>query len=758
MPDGRPLLTLATLIAAAITGSAVMAQPVTADPQPRPTQQADRKPNVIVWMMDDIGFAQMSSFGGLIKTPNIDRVANRGLRYTNYHTAPICSASRAALLTGRNPHSVHVGGHAGAALPFAGYDSFIPAGAGTLAANMKAAGYLTIALGKWDHMPSSDMTQTGPFDYWPTGQGFDKFYGFIGADADNWQPVLVDGTSPASTPATPHYHLNNDLADYAIKTLNSRSARMNASPFFLYFATGTAHAPHHAPQEWIDRYKGRFDMGWDKARELIQKQQVALGIMPKGTKLAARPAGMPAWDTLNAGQRKLYARQMEVFAAAVSHADEQFGRVLDALEARGELDNTVIAITSDNGASAEGAFHGTHNETLFMNGYYPSAEENIGFMDRWGGPETQPHYAFGWAVAGNTPFRHYKQTTHEGGIRVPLILSWPKAVAARGELRNDFAYVADIMPTILDLAGVPLAPVINNVVQRPMEGISLKPGILAKDNGQASRAQYFELYGNKGLWKDGWSIVTSHRLDPWRMDQMNPIIAPWELYHTETDPGQTANLASKHPEKVAELAAAFEEQAKVYNVNPVSNFGESRTFAMKVFTKELGERKGLWAFDGPTSNIGFGAAPPVAIRPFDMEANVELAKGSETGPIFAFGGASGGMAAYIDEGKPSFAFRDLFGRLTIVKSETPLTAGSTTLQIRLERSAPKPNTEESVKVTISAGAKVLTSQTVSTVVPMNYGVAETFDIGIDRGSPVAPAYAPDRAFPGRLGRVSFQFR
>jgi arylsulfatase A-like enzyme len=719
---------------------------------------AATRPHVIVWMLDDIGFAQLSCFGGLVRTPNIDRVANQGLRYTNYRTAPICSASRAALLTGRNPHSVHMGGHAGAPLPYPGYDGVVPASAGTIAANLKAAGYQTIALGKWDHLPSADMTPAGPFTLWPTGQGFDRFYGFLGADADNWQPVLIDGTAPINTPSAPGYHLNDDLADRAIAAFDARSARRDAAPVFMYLATGTAHAPHHAPQAWIDHYKGQFDMGWDKARETILERQIAMGILPAGAKLAPRPEGMPAWSSLTAEDRQLYARQMEVFAAAVSHADEQFGRVLDALEAKGELDNTIIVITSDNGASAEGAFHGTHNETLFMNGYYPSAQENMAFIDQWGGPETQPHYAFGWAVAGNTPFRYFKQTTHDGGIRVPLVVSWPRALPARGELRSEFAYVADVAPTILDLAEVPQAATLNNVAQSPMEGLSLKARLLSSSAPIPSRAQYFEMYGNKGLWQDGWTIVTSHRLDPWRMDQLNPINEPWELYNSQADPGQTRNLASQNPDKVKQLAALFDAQASRFNVNPISNFGDSRAFGARAFMAEMAARKGLWSFDRPVSNIGFGAAPPVALRPFDMRARLDLQTGAESGPIFAFGGSSGGMSAYLKNGIVGFAFRDLSGKLSVVEAPTALPSGPVTVTVRIERPIPQPMRSETVTVTLLADEKVLVQQSVTTAIPATYGVAETFDIGVDRGSAVSPAYRPDQPFSGKLGKVSFQFR
>jgi arylsulfatase len=743
----KTLLSL-TLIAC-FQGSAIAQSPPTAPAQ---------RPNVIVLMLDDVGFAQLSSYGGLVETPNIDRVAQQGLRFLNYRTTPICSSSRAAMLTGRQSHSVNIGGHSGAPLPLPGYNGIVPASAGTVAANLKAAGYYTIALGKWDHLPNGEMTQAGPFTRWPTGQGFDKFYGFISADADNWEPVLVDGTSPVTVTRPHDYHLNDDLAARAIQLINARRSREVPPPFFMYFATGTAHAPHHAPKAWIEHYKGRFDMGWDQAREQILKRQIAEGLMPKGTQLAPRPEGMPAWDMVSAANKRLYARQMEVFAAAVSHADEQFGKVLKALATTGELDNTLVVVTSDNGASAEGQYHGTYNETLFMNGYFPTAEENLPFIDQWGGPKTQPHYAMGWAVAGNTPLRNYKQTTHDGGIRVPLVVSWPKGIAARGEVRNQFAHVADITPTILELTAVPLAKTINDVPQAPMEGNSLSYTFAAPKAPSRAKAQYFEMYGNQGLWSDGWTILTSHRLDPWRMDQSGPINKPWELYHVDVDPGQTQNLADKHPEKVKELAAMFDEQAKRYNVYPISNFNDSRTHAIKEFMAEMGRRKGVWTFAGPVSNVGFGAAPPIFIRPYRATAQINLAKGDETGPIFAAGGSMGGMALYLTKGVPAFAITDLAGKRVEVKASQALATGTHELVLTVERPAPKPFTLESVKVTISLGNQPLVSQDVQASLAPNFGIAETFDIGVDQGSAIGSSYPAQQTFPGHIGKLEFSIR
>lgn len=370
---------------------------------PATAQTGQGRPNVLVWMMGDVGFAQVSSFGGLVATPNIDRVAQTGLRYTNYHTAPICSAARASFLAGRMPHSVHIGGHATAARDLPGYDAHIPPYAGTIADNLHSAGYTTFALGKWDHLPNEEAGPAGPYHQWPTGQGFDRFYGFLAANADNFHPTLISELTPVSTPQVENYHLSEDMADQVIRIIQSRHGAEPAPPFFMYWATGAAHAPYNAPEEWLQKYRGKFDMGWDEARATILERQIEEGIVPEGTRLAPRPQLIRAWADLSEDEKTLYARQMEAFAAALSHADAQFGRILDALEAGGELDNTVIIVVSDNGASAEGGPNGLHNEAAVAGGAPPGVGDNMKFYDAWGGPETFPHYANGWAVAGDTP-------------------------------------------------------------------------------------------------------------------------------------------------------------------------------------------------------------------------------------------------------------------------------------------------------------------------------------------------------------------
>jgi arylsulfatase len=751
------------LMASMVSVTAAFAQSAQA-PAPVVVPQAENpqsvRPNVLVWMLDDVGFAQLSCFAGLVQTPNIDRVARMGLRYSNYHTAPICSASRASLLTGRMPHSVHVGGHAAAARSLPGYDADIPAADGTIAANLHQAGYATFALGKWDHLPTAEITPAGPFNHWPTGQGFDQFYGFLSADMDNWNPTLLHNLTPVRNPADPNYHLNHDLADQAIAMIGSRDSRVPMRPFFLYWATGTAHAPHHAPKEWIERYKGKFDMGWDKVRDQILKAEIAQGLVPKGTELAPRPEGMPAWDALNAEQKRLYAHQMEVFAAALSYADYEFGRILDALQARGELDNTLLIITSDNGASAEGAPNGTYSEHNLASGQVTPMADNMKFFDRWGGPQTYPHYSWGWALAGDTPFRYYKQTTHEGGTHVPLIVSWPKGIGARGELRGQFVHVSDIAPTILAATGVSLAATINNVPQNPMEGQDVTATFADARAPGHQGPQYVEMYGNKGLWENGWAIVTNHRFRTWDISDRSPVNEPWALYDLTKDPGEVHDLAARYPDKVAQMNQAFEEQARRFHVNPIGNIGDALPEMMGKAHLDFEQRGGKWRYAGPIGNITGQMAPPMTARSFAMTAKLDLPAAPITGPVFAYGGQLGGMGLYLREGRPVFLMTSLQGETAEVAASEALPGGATTIELDVVRPNPASlmaTAATSFDVAIKAGDRVLAQRKLDFPLPYSFGIAETFGVAIDDGSPLLAGTRSGMPFAGKISDVVFDF-
>ena len=758
----RLIVSAATLAIATafLSCSGATAEDATARPGPAvtPAPPGGRaRPNVLVWMIDDVGFAQLSSYGGLVSTPNIDRIARLGLRYTNYHTAPICSASRAAFLTGRNPHSVHVGGHATAARDLPGYDAKIPASDGTIAANLHQAGYATFALGKWDHLPSEESSPAGPFNHWPTGQGFDHFYGFLTADVDNWNPTLFRDLTAVAKPAEPAYHLSADLADQAIALIRSRDVKNPRRPFFLYWATGAAHAPHHAPREWIDRYRGRFDMGWDEAREIILKAQKAQGLVQRDAQLAPRPAGLPTWSSLSPQQRKLYARQMEVFAASLSYADAQFARILDALQASGELENTLIVITSDNGASAEGGPDGLYNEAEVTSGKTPGVADNMAFYDRWGGPETYPHYSYGWAVAGDTPYRYYKQTAHEGGTRVPLVIAWPRGIAARGELRNQFVYVDDLAPTILEATGVPLAATVNDVPQDPLEGQSITPSFAASGDPRGGRPQYVELYGNKGLWWQGWSIVTTHRFRTWDFHVSRTFDEPWELYDLVQDPGQGHDLAATYPDRVAEMGRMFEEQARLHHVYPQFNLSDTVADSILKARMDFERRGGQWHYAGPVGNIPQSLAPPINSRSFKMTARLAMSRGDSTGPIFAYGGQLGGIGFYLKDGKPELILNTLKGDPTAVVAHDALGAGTARIELDFIKGPTAMDGSAQYEVTIKADGRDLATQTVTYTMPFFFGISETFGVGVDEGSPVLAGYAAGTPFPGSISDVLFDF-
>jgi len=724
---------------------------------PVATPPARQVPNVLVWMMDDVGFAQVSSYGGLVETPNIDRVARSGLRYTNYHTAPICSAARASFLAGRMPHSVHIGGHATAARDLPGYDAHIPPSAGTIADNLHSAGYVTFAVGKWDHLPNEEAGPAGPYHQWPAGQGFDRFYGFLAADADNFHPTLVNDLTPIATPDVEDYHLSEDMADRAIRMIQSRDGSDPARPFFMYWATGAAHAPHHAPEEWLRRYRGKFDMGWDQAREAILARQVKEGIMPPGTKLATRPDVIRAWSELDLREQKLYARQMEAFAASLSYADYQFGRILDALEESGELDNTVVIVVSDNGASAEGGTYGLHDEAVLAGGSPLRVEDNLAFYDVWGGPKTYPHYANGWAVAGNTPLRYYKQVAHEGGARVPLVIAWPGGIAARGELRGQFTHVSDVAPTILDLTGVRLANMVNNVAQSPMEGHSFAATLSNPDVEDRERAQYVELYGNRGLWQGDWSLVATHRIATWDWNTSSTFDEPWELYDLAKDPGQTTDLAATYPDRVAQMDRLFDEQAGRYHVRPMHNLNDTAAENMEKARQDYIRRGGKWRYSGPVGNIPSTLAPPVNIQGFVMSATLELPKGDETGPVFAYGGQLSGIGLYLDEGRPALIFNSLQGDTATISASQPLGAGEHTIELRLDKGQAFPDHSTEYRVTINADGGVVAEKSLRFSVPRFFGISETFGVGEDAGNPVMAGYPAGTTFPGGLRDVLFDF-
>ena len=533
-------------------------------------------PNVLLIMPDDVGFGASAPFGGPVPTPAFERIANAGLRYNRFHTTALCSPTRAALITGRNHHTCATGVimELGTGLP--GYNTLMPKSCGSIAQILKGNGYNTAWYGKNHNVPDWHSSQAGPFDLWPTGLGFEQFFGFIGGDTSQFTPAIFDGTRPIEPPNTEDYHLDVDMADRAIRYIQEQNALAPDKPFFVYYAPGTSHAPHHAPKEWIDKFKGQFDQGWDKVREETFARQKAMGIIPANAKLTPRPESLRAWDSLDPKQKELYARMMEVYAGALSHMDHQINRILDAVEETGEMDNTlVIYLMGDNGASAEGSPDGLLNEMTFFNNIQVPFEDTYNRMDELGGPNTFGHFPSAWAHAMDTPFQWTKQVaSHFGGTRNGLAIAWPKGIKAKGEVRSQFHHVIDVVPTILEATGLPAPTTINGVAQKPIEGVSMAYSFDDAKADSKRDTQYFEMLSNRAIYSNGWVACTTPPDAPWlsmtrELDVINDF--QWELYNVEEDFSQSKNLAAEMPEKLREMQLLFYGEARKYNALPIDN-------------------------------------------------------------------------------------------------------------------------------------------------------------------------------------------
>lgn len=558
------------------------ASPSAPVPTPDPPQRGWTKgsPNVVIVVLDDVGFAQLGCFGSGLDTPNLDRLASQSLRFTNFHTTALCAPTRASLLTGRNHHRVGVGWHPDLPMRFPGYNGRIPSNAGTLAEVLSENGWATYAIGKWHLTPTDERTPAGPFTHWPTGKGFDKYYGFIGGDTNQWTPCLVQDTSYVDPPRTPEegYHLNDDLADRAISNLREVRAYQPGRPYFLYYATGAGHAPHQAPREWIDRYRGRFDRGWDVEREEVFARQREMGIVPSDAVLSPRPSWVQPWESLSDDGRRFAARTMEVFAAFLAHTDAAIGRVIDEIESAGELDNTVIMVMSDNGASGQGGPHGSTNEMRFISQMPESLEKDLEHIDELGGWKTYGHYAWGWALAGNTPLQRWKKYTWEGGTRDPLILH-PAGTAAAptGGLRDHYCHVVDVHPTVLAMCGIEVPSICNGVSQMSLDGVDLSPVITDPHHEGVRETQYYELEGSRAIYHKGWKAVTNHvyqgQVSERELVEGSHSIATdrWSLFDTSKDFAELHDLADEKPEVLEQLIQLWWYESGRNGVLPIED-------------------------------------------------------------------------------------------------------------------------------------------------------------------------------------------
>lgn len=707
-------------------------------------------PNVIVVLTDDVGFGAASTFGGPVPTPNLDRLAASGLRYTRFHTTAMCSPTRAALLTGRNHQAVHSGIVTDTSSGFPGYDGAIPRSAATLARVLGENGYSTAMFGKHHNVPLGEATTSGPFNHWPTGLGFDHFYGFIGGDADQWHPRLYRGTDMVNDTPPPGETLDRLLVDDAVHWLHQQRAATPDRPFFVYLAPGSAHAPHQAPPEWIARFRGKFDGGWDALRVATLKRQIAQGIAPRGTRLSARPEQIPAWDTLSAGEKAGDARMMEVFAAMLAYQDVQFGRLLDEIERMGERDNTLILfIEGDNGGSAEGGPSGTLNEIgSLANGVVTTAETKVAAMPDMGGPSTYQLYPVGWAWATNAPFPWTKQVgSHLGGMRNGMVASWPTRITDRGGVRTQFAHVVDIAPTILDAIGLPQPRVVDGVEQQRVDGVSLTYSFAPKA-AERSRTQYFEMAGNRGIYKDGWLASTTPARMPWQhVSGVSPLDYKWELYDLRSDFSQSRDLAAVQPAKLAELKAAWDEEARRNQVYPLDDRQAGRSPAIA-----LSQRK-LFQYWGAGISIPQQGAPQFGMRPFTLDAEIVVPANAQ-GVLLASGSRFGGWSFYLENGRPIavHAASNETGDQYRVAAETPLPAGPVRLRYRFDGKG----LGRGGHLSILAGDKVVAEGDIPRVALLTAGLGETLDTGRDTGVLVTD-YPAGSDFTGTINSIEVRY-
>jgi arylsulfatase A-like enzyme len=717
-------------------------------------------PNVLVVLVDDLGFAGTSAFGGPVRTPTFDRLANEGLRYNNFHTTAVCSPTRAALKSGRNHHVCNMGGIIETGTAFPGNTGQIPNNVAPVAEMLRLNGYSTGAFGKWHETAAWEASISGSLDRWPTHQGFDKFYGFLGGETNQWAPFIYEGVHPVELPDDPNYHFLTDMTDQAVAWIKYQKALTPDKPFFVYFAPGATHAPHHVPKEWIARWKGKFDQGWDKLREEILARQIEDGTVPKGTKLAPKPEAIPDWDTLSADERRLFTRQVEVFAAFVEMTDHEIGRVVNAIEEIGQRDNTlIILVYGDNGTSAEGGRNGMFSEMTYFNGVQEKVPDMLKVLDKWGGPETYPHMAAGWAVMFDTPYQWTKQVASDhGGTKVGMAIQWPKGIKAKGGMSTQFHHVIDVAPTILEAAGLPFPNVVNGTPQRPMDGVSMAYTFEDAKAKDRHTTQYFEMFGNRAMYHDGWFARTIHRA-PWEMKPRRGLAEDiWELYDTRTDFSLVNDLAAKNPKKLAELQALFMKEAEKNHVLPIDDRTVERVNAALAGRPDLmAGRTSLTlgeGMTGMTENVFLN----IKNKSKTITAEIEVPQGGANGAILVQGGRFGGWALYVKDGIPAYDYNFLGLQRFTVASKEKLKPGKAT--IRFEFAYDGGGLGKGGMGTLFVNDKKVAEGRIEHTQPMIFSADETADVGIDLATPVVEAIGSEARsrFTGHIPKVTVQVR
>jgi arylsulfatase A-like enzyme len=733
-------------------------------------------PNVLLVLIDDAGFGNPSTFGGPIQTPNYTRMANGGLRYNRFHVTALCSPTRASLLTGRNNHAVGFGSIGEFAGGFPGYSAILPRDCAPLPRILRDNGYSTAAFGKWHLTPDGQQGPAGPFDRWPTGWGFDYFYGILGGGSSQWDPCLVEnqkviGTAPEYYDDEDPYYFPDAMADRTIEWMHGVRAQDARKPFFAYFSTGCSHAPHHVAKAWADKYKGAFDQGWDQLREETFARQKELGVIPADTELTPRNAAFPAWDGLSDELKAFYARQMEVYAGYSENADHNVGRVIDAIDELGELDNTVILwIWGDNGASMEGTVTGSFNELTMQNGIPLTDEmqlqlvELYGGLDQWGAEIMDPHYAAAWAWAGNAPFQWGKQVgSHLGGTRNPLVVHWPDGIHEPSGLRSQFAHVIDVAPTILDIAGIPEPATVDGIDQEPMHGTTFAPSLTDGSAPEHRTQQYFETIGNRAMYKDGWWLASKTERIPWMLSPealapyapgvWDPETTPTELYYLPDDFSQAHDLATDHPDKVAELKALFWEEAERYKVLPLMAALSTFFGILPPIPEET-----TFEFRGDVQNVLAGMIPRIYNRSYVISADLVIPSGGAEGVIVAEADHLGGFTLYVKDGKltHTYSMMGVFVFKQVAEEDVP--SGDVTVRMEFAADDAKPATGG--EVTLYIDDRPVGKGRMDHTVPVRFSGYAGMDIGRDNGGVVDVAYADQKPFPftGTIKKVTFDIK
>ena len=718
-------------------------------------------PNVLLIMTDDAGYGVSGTFGGVIPTPSLDRIAKMGLRYTQFHSTALCSPTRAALITGRNHHSVGFGVITEQSTGYPGYDSVIGPENATIGEILKDNGFATSWFGKEHNTPSFQYTVAGPYDQWPVGMGFEYFYGFMGGETDQWTPYLFrNQTQVFPWVGKPNYNLTTDMADDAIGYLKQLNAAAPDKPFFLYYVPGGTHAPHQPTKEWIDKFHGKFDMGWNAMRDQILANQKRLGVVPQDTKLTPWPDDLPKWDTLSNDEKKLFSRQAEVYAAYVAYTDHEIGRVIQEVDDLGKLDNTlVIYIEGDNGTSAEGSAIGTPFDMAAIQGVNVPVEDQLKFYDAWGSSVTTPHMSVAWSWAFDTPFKWTKQVaSHFGGTRQGMAIAWPNRIKDAGGIRPQFHHMIDIVPTILEAAGVQAPVMVEGIAQRPIEGVSMDYTFdKANANAPSTRTtQYFEMFGNRAIYHDGWIAATTPPAPPWLMGtQAMPDVVDgykWELYNIADDYSEDNDLAAKMPDKLREMQELFLVEASKYNVFPLDNSILSRILAPRPSSTA---GRNIFTYSGELAGLDSASAPEIIAKNYTITAEVEVPQGGGEGMIVTDGGRFGGYGLYLLKGKPVFTYNFLGMERARWEGKEALSAGKHTIVFDFKYDGP--GFAKGGTGVLKVDDKEVANQKIAHTIPALLTIDETFDVGVDTRTPVDDRdYQVPFEFTGKIAKLTFK--